>query len=277
MTLFESPVPWTHAVRTLDAPTSSGGGGGCVFLNADWAVLERRRLYCDSEREIDIATKARLNDGLIFQGRSNEIGVSASHLSSDRLCRGTANAVLNFVPYYSSMSNAQPGSAIPQTHESLDVGQSSSSTPSLSDDFPRHLEERPLPMMPPAVNVQFAPLPEIQPRDRKSNHPLGVAARSRMIQQKRNSRAHEWSDTDGRPMVCIPVEEDDVLDPFVRFIADKSKSLWKRVVSKAKQSEKEEPVGTTGETTTVEEREAVQTRPPNREDCEDCEVPSTLQ
>jgi hypothetical protein len=173
------------------------------------------------------------------------------------------------------MSNAQPGSAIPQTHEFLDGGQPSSSTPSLSDDFTRHLEERSLPIVPPAVNVQFAPLPEIEPRDRKSNHPLGVAARSRMIQQKRNSRvhAHEWSDTDGRPMVCIPVEEDDVLDPFVRFIADKGKSLWKRVVSKAKQSEKEEPVGTTGETTMVEEREAVQTRRSNREDCE---VPSTL-
>lgn len=57
-TLFESPVPWTHAVKTLDAPTSSGGL--CVFLNADCAVLERRRLYCDSEREIDMAM-ARLN------------------------------------------------------------------------------------------------------------------------------------------------------------------------------------------------------------------------
>jgi hypothetical protein len=54
MTLFESPALWTQAIRTLDAPSSSGGGGGWIFLNADWAVLERRRLYCDSEREIDM-------------------------------------------------------------------------------------------------------------------------------------------------------------------------------------------------------------------------------
>ena len=180
------------------------------------------------------------------------------------------------------MSNTLPQSAIPQAHESLDVGQassSSSSTPSTPSLFERPLEESPLPVVPPAVNVQFAPLPEIGPRDRRSNYPLGVAARSRMIQQKRNSRvqSHEWSDTNGRPVVCIPVEEDDVLDPFVRFIADKSKSLWKRVVSKAKPSEKEEePVGAASENETtamVEERKAVQTRPPNREDCEE---PSTL-
>jgi hypothetical protein len=99
-----------------------------------------------------------------------------------------------------------------------------------------------------------------------------------MIQQKRNLRAHpEWSDPDDRPMVYIPDEtqEDDVLDAFVRFIGDKSKSLWKRVVSKAKQSDKEEPMGAASdsdsETTNVaEEQKAVQTRPPNRE------VPSTL-
>lgn len=192
------------------------------------------------------------------------------------------------------MSNAQPQPSILQTHESLDAGQASSSssstpstapsTPSIFDDCPRPLEEHSLrssmtlPIAPPTVNVQFAPLPEISPRGRKSNHPLGVAARSRMIQQKRNLRAHpEWSDPDDRPMVYIPDEtqEDDVLDAFVRFIGDKSKSLWKRVISKAKQSDKEEPTAaasdSNSETTNVaEEQKAVQTRPPNRE------MPSTL-
>ena len=58
MTLLESPAPWTQAVRIRDAPSSSGGCGGRdrVFLNTEWAVLERRRLYCDSEREIDMVT-----------------------------------------------------------------------------------------------------------------------------------------------------------------------------------------------------------------------------
>jgi hypothetical protein len=42
-------------------------------------------------------------------------------------------------------------------------------------------------------------------------------------------------------MVCIPEEDqDDPLDALVRFIADKSKSLWRRVKSKAKQSDDDE-------------------------------------
>jgi len=54
MALLESP--WTHAERTLEAPSSSGGCEGRVFLNAEWAVFERRRLNCDSEREMDMGT-----------------------------------------------------------------------------------------------------------------------------------------------------------------------------------------------------------------------------
>jgi len=67
-------------------------------------------------------------------------------------------------------------------------------------------------------------------------------------------------------MACVPDEEqEDPLEAFLRLIADKSKSLWKRVTSKAKQSDN------TGATTMVEEeRDAVQSRPLNREG-----VPST--
>jgi hypothetical protein len=86
---------------------------------------------------------------------------------------------------------------------------------------------------------------------------------------QRHPRA--WSDRDDRP-IYIPdeVEEDDPLEALVRYIADKSKSLWKRVASKAKQSDKEETMGVGSETTTIgEERKSVQSRPPNRE------VPST--
>jgi hypothetical protein len=65
-------------------------------------------------------------------------------------------------------------------------------------------------------------------------------------------------------------QEDDPLDDLVRFIADKSKSWWKRVASKAKQSEKD--TGVASETTTVEEEQEEQkeSRPPKREG-----VPST--
>jgi hypothetical protein len=187
------------------------------------------------------------------------------------------------------MSNvARPLPSIPKSDDSLDVGQVSSpsastpSTPSLFDDCLHPSEGRSLqssaslPIVSPTANVQFAPLPEINPRDRRSTRPLGMAARSQMLQQRRqiqmqNGQRHprEWSDLDDRPMVYIPdEEEEDPLESFARFIADKSKSLWRRVTSKAKQSDEDE---TTDIASEVEgERGAVQSRPPKREG-----VPST--
>ena len=54
-------------------------------------------------------------------------------------------------------------------------------------------------------------------------------------------------------------------ETFVRFIADKSKSLWKRVTSKAKQSDEDETTGIASEAAVVEEeREAIQSRPPKQ-------------
>ena len=64
-----------------------------------------------------------------------------------------------------------------------------------------------------------------------------------------------WSDPDDRPMVCISdEEEEDPLETFVRFIADKSKSLWKRVTSKTKQSDEDETTGIASEATVEGER-----------------------
>jgi hypothetical protein len=98
-----------------------------------------------------------------------------------------------------------------------------------------------------------------------------------MLQQRRiqmqNSQQHPrvWSDPDDRPMVYIAdEEEEDPLETFVRFIADKSKSLWKRVTSKAKQSDEDETTGIASEAA-VAEREpgAVQSRPPKHEGTSD--------
>jgi hypothetical protein len=90
-----------------------------------------------------------------------------------------------------------------------------------------------------------------------------MAARSQMLQQRRqiqmqNGQLHPriWSDTDDRPIVYIPVEEEeDPLESFVRFISDKSKSLWKRVTSKAKQSDEDETTGIAREANVVEGEE----------------------
>lgn len=76
-------------------------------------------------------------------------------------------------------------------------------------------------------------------------------------------------DLDDRQMDFIPdeVQEEDPLEVLGRFIAAKSKSLWRRVSSKEKQSGKEETEDVVSETTTDGgDREPLDSsRPPNRE------------
>src|SRR5579863_7451600 len=122
------------------------------------------------------------------------------------------------------MSRAKPLPPAPQPHAgqrslSLDVRErtlASSSThsiPSASDGCQFPSEERSLqssislPNMPATVNVKFAPLPKIGPRDVRSTRPLGVASRSRILQQKREIRMQgvqppprAWSGVDDRQM-----------------------------------------------------------------------------
>ncbi|KAI0256576.1 hypothetical protein BJV78DRAFT_290842 [Lactifluus subvellereus] len=157
---------------------------------------------------------------------------------------------------------------------SLDVAESSSSgfsTPSLPDDCQTSA----------TVSVKFAPLPKIGPRERKaSNHPLGIAARSRILQQRRDAAQMQYyrqpgiySDLEDRSEGFIPreVEEEDPLEVLGRLIADKSKSLWRRATSKAstKQSNKvkDGTRGVVNETIAQEEKKhtAIKSRPARRE------------
>ncbi|CCL98770.1 uncharacterized protein FIBRA_00775 [Fibroporia radiculosa] len=107
-------------------------------------------------------------------------------------------------------------------------------------------------------NITFAPLPTIEPRRRKSNVQLGVAARSRLLQQRRNLRdqgihpgvAHLHSPSDLPPPVPVWHSEldddysgDDVEDlgpdpaeeaiaAIGRLVKGASRSLWRRLASK---------------------------------------------
>jgi hypothetical protein len=81
---------------------------------------------------------------------------------------------------------------------------------------------------------------------------------------QRHSRV--WSSPDDREMEFIPDElrEEDPLEVLGKFIAAKSKSLWRRVSSKGKQSGKEETGTVDGETITDgEPTPFVPSRPPN--------------
>jgi hypothetical protein len=133
---------------------------------------------------------------------------------------------------------------------------------------------------PSAVSVKFAPLPKIGPRERKpSTHPLGVAARQNILQQRRDAvrmqghpRPLVWSDVDvpSERFVPIEVQEEDPLEVLGRLIAHKSKSLWRRATSKANTSKSAKvndgTRGVDSETATQEEETAVQTsRTPSRD------------
>ena len=155
--------------------------------------------------------------------------------------------------------------------DAADPSSSGSTTPALSDDSQPPLAEHTirysvsLPTIPSTATVKFAPLPEIGPRRRRSNYPLGVAARSQMLQQRReNTRMYRqpllWSeDLDERPTMHVPeeVEEEDPLEALGRLIANKSKSLWRRVAFKVNTSDKHAASGDVNEEATHGEEPAV--------------------
>jgi len=92
-------------------------------------------------------------------------------------------------------------------------------------------------------NVQFAPLPEIAPRKRKSSAPLGMAAR-RQLAERRRQRLIEmngnpmWTDEEmeqqaRRSSGQREYTEDD--DPFLvlgKLVKDAGRQLWKKMSNK---------------------------------------------
>ncbi|KAG2743653.1 hypothetical protein P692DRAFT_20850430 [Suillus brevipes Sb2] len=72
--------------------------------------------------------------------------------------------------------------------------------------------------------VRFAPLPSPDHNRRRSNLPLGVAARSRRRRSARESRQSLWASD--------PAADPLLEDPFVtlgKFVKSATKSLWRRV------------------------------------------------
>jgi len=111
--------------------------------------------------------------------------------------------------------------------------------------------------MPASPSISFAPLPTMEARKRKSSAQMGVAARSRMLQQRRAARmqaldavdddappANIWKDTSGG------AEEDEDGDPFLafgQFMKGAGKGLWRKVlvkdVNKLKEKKKDKRQG----------------------------------
>ncbi|ESK91389.1 hypothetical protein Moror_2736 [Moniliophthora roreri MCA 2997] len=87
-----------------------------------------------------------------------------------------------------------------------------------------------------SLNVKFAPLPQLAPRKRKSNTPLGVAARGQMMRQRRARMMGENPDAHPQP-------NEEMEDPFVA-LGRMVKGAWKKMSKGKKGAGKEnEEVG----------------------------------
>ncbi|VDB82883.1 unnamed protein product [Peniophora sp. CBMAI 1063] len=114
-----------------------------------------------------------------------------------------------------------------------------SSLPTVSHEIHTMRSSSSLPTRPPSPaalqNIKFAPLPHIEPRRRKSNVKLGVAARSRMIAARRGQLPPDWNDAESSPTDEPHHQGPLVEDPFEvfgRYVLVKSKNLWRRVSPK---------------------------------------------
>ncbi|KAI0053950.1 hypothetical protein FA95DRAFT_18288 [Auriscalpium vulgare] len=115
-----------------------------------------------------------------------------------------------------------------------------------------------------ALAVKFAPLPVIEPRKRKSNVQLGIAARSRMIQQRRATAGpytHDpppplWNEPPHRQEMD---EEDDPFEVLGKFVVGKGKSLWRRVSQKGAAADEDHK-----ETADATSEKAAETTKPSR-------------
>ncbi|KZV71604.1 hypothetical protein PENSPDRAFT_650468 [Peniophora sp. CONT] len=115
-----------------------------------------------------------------------------------------------------------------------------SSLPTVSHEMHTMRSVSSLPTRPPSPatlqNIKFAPLPHVEPRRRKSNIRLGVAARSRMIAARRGQLPPDWDDAEPAPGEEPTPQGPLVEDPFEvfgRYVLVKSKNLWRRVSPKA--------------------------------------------
>ncbi|KAH9950329.1 hypothetical protein B0H21DRAFT_724391 [Amylocystis lapponica] len=175
---------------------------------------------------------------------SFEPSPSDAHASSDAHIRADGSLELDTAPSLATDSSRSSLSASSSTldtpshsscHTSILRSSSSFTLPSLS-----------------RTSVSFAPLPEMDPRRRKSSMQLGVAARSRMLHNRRvlreQARQHGpvpppmpvWSDIDDGVAEDARAQEyadtaEDVPDPLVslgKLVRGASRSLWRRVSQK---------------------------------------------
>ncbi|THV03938.1 hypothetical protein K435DRAFT_229284 [Dendrothele bispora CBS 962.96] len=163
------------------------------------------------------------------------------------------------IPSNSTLALPVPG---PRRHKSTGILMTSNGTRTRSSSLPgssSSLSSDPTPYT--NVNIKFAPLPELAPRRRKSNVPLGVAARGQLMRRRRammygetengspmwteeETEAHLKRQMEGQEKRSISLlramqeqeekrGDDDAEDPFVA-LGRLMKGAWKKMSGKDK-------------------------------------------
>ncbi|KAI1791723.1 hypothetical protein LXA43DRAFT_1082532 [Ganoderma leucocontextum] len=115
------------------------------------------------------------SSGSLESNASSSLGADASGSSASSSSTSTSHSV----PSLTTSSSTTASAASSKTPSpSPSILRSNSAPPSA---FPTVSS-------PPSPNVTFAPLPQTEPRKRNSSHPLGVAARSRLLRHRRMLR-----------------------------------------------------------------------------------------
>ncbi|KAI0672669.1 hypothetical protein C8Q78DRAFT_1077016 [Trametes maxima] len=163
--------------RTQLQPSSSASDDSfAVLMNA---VLDSARSSGSSSQESAASTTTSTTSNASAATSASVPSLAASDRTTSTSSRSSA----------ASPSASAPGSA--------SASAASSTTPSPCPSILRSSSSNlTLPSRTASPSISFAPLPTTEPRKRNSPHPLGVAARSRLLRHRRMLREHGLSPDD---------------------------------------------------------------------------------
>ncbi|KAH9900869.1 hypothetical protein C8Q73DRAFT_662397 [Cubamyces lactineus] len=175
----------TITVPVLDLPRTKSSSSDDSFTALMNAVLDSARSSGSLESSGGTSSTSTANG-------SSDTTASDSTASTST----TSTGILNSVPSLaasgrtaSSSSRSSSASAPPSGPASTSTSAASSTTPSPCPSILRSSSSNlTLPSRTGSPSITFAPLPQVEPRKRGSPHPLGVAARSRLLRHRRMLR-----------------------------------------------------------------------------------------
>ncbi|KAL1937624.1 hypothetical protein VTO73DRAFT_13010 [Trametes versicolor] len=139
----------------------------------------------------DDSFTALMNAVLDSARSSGSLESTGSHNTDGTTPSNASDTTTTSVPSLDASGHtASSSSRSSTTDASASESVASSTTPSPCPSILRSSSNLTLPSRTNSPSISFAPLPSIAPRKRNSPHPLGVAARSRLLRHRRMLREH---------------------------------------------------------------------------------------